>query len=227
MSIEDVNGMNAQFPFMSSQQVGGISPPAYMPPQRMQEEMALIGMRANAEVMKTHAKSEINLHEAELLLRMREDVKKEAACVADGFELSERGELARSQHFLLRPEQKYQAGNFILQSKPKILQSQGERKELLLIQLKVQERTRVAVLDLSRGEANYFARKFREAGCHLNLKRGETNELYVRFTEFLRDQAEVCIVPPYRGFVQVEGSEELKYINENMPIWEEFKNAAR
>lgn len=192
-----------------------------------QREMELIEARARADIMKAQMRSELNLQEAERLLRLREDVREEAACFTERFAISEDGELQRKKMFLLRPAAKYVAGNFRVVGRPRLLTAAGVHGKLIFVRLRVGEKEETMTIDLRSGSPNYVARKFREVGAHIRLKRGETNEIYLRLIEFLQDQAEVCIVPHYRGFIQTDGIERLQYVDENTLIWEDFENEAQ
>ena len=190
-------------------QMGSVPPidPRWIEYQR---EMALIEARTRADITKAQVRSEIDLQEAVRLLRLREDVKMEAACLTDGFVLSEDGNVCREQRFLLRPKAEHKSGNFQIVGRPRLLTAEGIREKLLLVRLRVGETEGTVTIDLRNGSSNYVARKFHEIGAHLFLRRGERNDVYLCLVEFLCEKAEGVRVPRHRGFNFID--DELVYI---------------
>ena len=167
--------------------------------------LALIRERTEADLYKATRKRELTLDMEEQLLKIKEDVRIEAGCLSESFSLSENGTVERKQEFLLRKPQTFKAANFRVLDAQGFCKSHGENPAVLFLLLQLENgQERCVCLDLTRSKPNYIARKLREAGAALKLKRGEKNEVYLDFITLIANAAHTCIIPQHHGFYRVD-----------------------
>ena len=170
-----------------------------------QKEAALIRERTDADLYKAARKRELDIETEEQLLRKKEDIRIEAGCLSESFSLSENGTVERKQEFLLRKPQTFKAANFRVLNAKAFCGSHGETPDALFLLLELENgNERCIFLDLAKSKPNYIARKFREAGAALKLKRGEKNEVYLDFITMIANAAHKCIIPQLHGFYRVD-----------------------
>ena len=170
-----------------------------------QKEAALIRDKTEADMRRAAMKAEVDITTEEHLMRLRQDIRIEAGCLSESFSLSENGTVERKQEFLLRKPQTFKAANFRVLNAKAFCGSHGETPDALFLLLELENgNERCIFLDLAKSKPNYIARKFREAGAALKLKRGEKNEVYLDFITMIANAAHKCIIPQHHGFYRVD-----------------------
>lgn len=171
-----------------------------------QKEAALIRERTDADLYKAVRKRELDMEAEERLLRIKEDIRIESGCLSESFSLSENGTVERKQEFLLRKPQTFKSANFRVLNAKGFCGSHEENPDALFLLLQLENgQERCIFLDVAKSKPNYLARKFREAGAALKLKRGEKNEVYLDFITMIANAAQKCIIPQHHGFYKVDG----------------------
>lgn len=187
------------------------------------KESALVREKTEAELHKIDTRAEVALRSAEHLLKLRQDIKIEASCLSESFSLAEDGSIERKQEFLLRKPQTFKAANFRVLDAQGFCKSHGENPAVLFLLLQLENgQERCVCLDLTRSKPNYIARKLREAGAALKLKRGEKNEVYLDFITLIANAAHTCIIPQHHGFYRVD--DRLCYAGKDDMTFQEVAN---
>ena len=182
---------------------------------------ALIRDKTEAELHKAAVKAEINITYEERVLKLREDIKLEASCLSEAFTIAEDGSVERRQEFLLKQPRKYISANFKVLAVHSLCTP--SKAEPIILQLKIRlddENLRNVYINLKHGSGRYFARKFREAGARLKLKKHERVDIYENFITTLLQVAEVNVIPETHGFYYA--GNDLCYAWENMITMQEI-----
>ena len=185
-----------------------------------QREVALKEAAARIALGLFKTKKEIEEVSEEALAKKKADIRLAAECVDSSFAMNEDGSISRKQGFLLAPTQKYKATNFTVAAVHTLHPASGKKLTVLGLSV-ISENTEQheIFLDLKKSSANYYARKFREAGGQIKFKRGENNEVYLRFVDMLLQHANDYFIPEKLGFFELEG--QWCYAGEGTLTWEE------
>ena len=191
-----------------------------------QKEAALIRERTDADLYKAARKRELDIEAEEQLLRKKEDVRIEAGCLSESFSLSENGNVERKQEFLLRKPQAFKAANFRVLDAKGFCKNDDENPTALFLLLHLENGSEKRIfLDLTKSKPNYYAKKLREAGASLKLKRGERNEVYLDFITMITSAAQRCIIPQSHGFYRVDSR--LCYAGKDAVTFQEVSDYAK
>lgn len=172
-----------------------------------QKESALIHDKTEAELHKAAVKADISVKSEEHLLRLREDIKIEASCLSETFALAEDGRVERRQEFLLKKPHAYDSANFKILDAKALYKAVEDIPFALYLKIKTAgDKEGEIFLNIRNCSGNYFAKKFREVGARLKLKRGEKNDRYCDFILIVSNVAESCIIPPHHGFYHIDNA---------------------
>lgn len=175
-----------------------------------QKESALIQDRTAADMKKASMKAEMDISTEERLMKLRQDIRLEASCLSEAFYLAEDGSVERKQEFLLKQPKQYKSSNFKLLSAHRLCDPEGIFPAILQLEIQLENGVKTAVfVDVGRGSGRYYAKKLREAGARLKLKRGETNDIYEAFMSAVMQMSVDCVLPKTHGFYR--SSTELCY----------------
>ena len=171
-----------------------------------QREVALKEAAARIALGVFKAKKDIEETSEETLAKKKADIRLAAECVDSSFALNKDGSISRNQEFLLAPAQKYKAADFTVVAVHTLHPASEKKLTVLGLSIIPENKGRHEIfLDLKKSSANYYARKFREAGGQIKFKRGENNEVYLRFVDMLLQHATDCFIPDKLGFYELEG----------------------
>ena len=201
----------------------GVGIPIAQPDPIYQKELALIKERTEAELYKINKRAEVALRSDEYLLKLHEDIKLEASCLSEAFSFTEDGGIERRQEFLLKKPKQYSSANFKLLSAHRLCDPEGISPSVLQIEIRLENGlNRTVFIDIGRGSGRYYARKLREAGARLKLKRGENNDAYESFLLAVMQVSKDCILPENHGFYRVD--DRLCYAGKNDVTFQEVKD---
>ena len=185
-----------------------------------QREVALKEAAARIALGVFKAKKDIEETSEETLAKKKADIRLAAECVDSSFAMNEDGSISRNQEFLLAPAQNYKSANFKVAVVHTLHPASGKKLTVLGLSIIPENRGRHEIfLDLKKGSASYYARKFREAGGRIKFKRGENNEVYLRFVEMLLQHANDYFIPDKLGFYEFE--ERWYYAGKGTLTWKE------
>lgn len=191
-----------------------------------QRENALAFVRGGEELQRFYAKQRLRIDAEIGLQKAREDVKIKREQLVDTVVLQQNGGISRRQEFLLENSHCYEIGNFCLKSAPLMLRIEGSPEMILYFYVETAAGKRAELfIDTTHEGADYYRRKFRQAGLRLKGKRQEGSSIYLNVVETLAEAARDILVAPYRGFYWE--NEELRYASAERLTWQEVVNFAQ
>ena len=192
-----------------------------------QKEAALLRDKTEADMRKAAMKAEVDITAEEHLMRLRQDIRIEASCLSEAFYLAEDGSVERKQEFLLKQPRQYKSSNFKLLSAHRLCDPKGISPAVLQLEIQLENGIkRTVFIDVGRGSGRYYAKKLREAGARLKLKRGETtNDAYESFMLAVMQVSEDCILPENHGFYS--SGKELCYAGKQVLTRQEVNKYAK
>ncbi|HBD01437.1 MAG TPA: hypothetical protein DC053_22135 [Lachnoclostridium sp.] len=191
-----------------------------------EKEANLIQMKAFTEIDKHKEKRAIDEENFEELLRVKTDLQIKRDMLSETIMITDQGMLRRTQEFMLEANKEYYFANFSIPIQPVQFKSAGIDYTVLCMRTRIERLgEKDLYFDLRKDDANYYRRKFRNAGIIFKKKRREGDEFFFDVIQAVIGISRTVEVPGAYGFYTVEGM--LQYADKKTMLWKEVLDYAK